>query len=351
MKLHSREDFSKLNEATKYSDDELEKLDAEIRTYEITLENYLKKEFPSAEEDDIFKFIDDMSSAYTYDRRYDDLKKLISNLELMKSRFSSYSGINESKFDKLFGVKPIYLIIYDSTYDDPTPEFQKLEFFNDNNGFDEEEHKLVSELKIGDSLRLDSGHLNVIAYSLDDYENNAEEIIKANEEKCYLIDLKDKKIIKSGTKKELLTFDKFDENYDNKPRYISVYANELSKGNRYIKPNEYKIPVNESKFDKLFGADKLSHRIREFIDKYAAISPNWKPEENIENGDDEDEGKYTGPDVYALLNVANQLDQNIKLTRCCSYWSSGCFKPYASFDGQNEHAKIMTEINDIINGQ
>lgn len=345
MKLHSREEFLKINE--NYSDEDLERLDSEIREYEFKLEDYLKKEFPSAEEDEIYKFIDNLSSAYVASRKYDELKKLFSNLKKMGKDFASFSGINEGKFDKLFGVKPIYLIVYDNdAYDEPTPEFQKLEFFNDNSGFDEEERKLVSDLKVGESLRLDSGYLTVIAYSLDDYENNAEEIIKANEEKCYLIDLKDKKIIKSGTKKELLTFDKFDENYDNKPRYIAVYARDLIKGNIHIKPNEYKIPVNEGKFDKLFGADKLSHRIREFIDKYAALSPNYDPEDN----EDED-GKYTGPDVYALLNVANQLDRNIKPTRCWSDWSSGCYKPYSSKEGQQEHGEIMKEVNFIINGK
>jgi len=59
-------------------------------------------------------------------------------------------------------------------------------------------------------------------------------------ENCYIIDLKEKKIIETGNKKQILNFNKFTESYNNGPRYIAVTDNELKTGNFYINPNEYK---------------------------------------------------------------------------------------------------------------
>lgn len=345
MKLHSREEFLKINE--NYSDEDLERLDSEIREYEFKLEDYLKKEFPSAEEDEIYKFIDNLSSAYVSSRKYDELKKLFSNFKKMGKDFASFSGINEGKFDKLFGVKPKYLFQYDNSYEDVQPKIFDLDQINDDNGLDTQDIKLITTLKDGESCEIDSGHVIVTAYLSGVDEEEVIKSIEDKQEKYHVIDLKNKKIIKSGLKKEIVEFKNNNERLNNGPRYIKVSTSELKKGNAYIKPNEYTL--NEGKFEKLFGADKLSHRIREFVDKYAAISPNWNPEENIENGDDEIEGKYTGPDVYELLYVADQLDKNIKPTKCWSDWSSGCYKPFDSREGNAEHIKLMKEINDIIN--
>lgn len=88
---------------------------------------------------------------------------------------------------------------------------------------------------------------------------------------------------------------------------------------------------------------ELAERIWVFIETYAAISPNW----DDENGED----KFTGPDVYQLLNCANQLDREEKPTRCFSEWGSGCYTPYTSKEGRAEHDYLVKEIYKIINSK
>ena len=85
---------------------------------------------------------------------------------------------------------------------------------------------------------------------------------------------------------------------------------------------------------------ELVERIEKFIEKYAAISPNW-------DGESIDE-KYTSPDAYQLLYCAELLNAGIKPTRCWSEWESGGYKPYSSKEGREEHDNIMNEINKII---
>lgn len=65
--------------------------------------------------------------------------------------------------------------------------------------------------------------------------------------KCHIVDLKNKKVVETGTQKEMTSmfFDKgyidkaFDEN--KKVQYICVTDDELKNGNFYIKPGEIKI--------------------------------------------------------------------------------------------------------------
>jgi len=86
----------------------------------------------------------------------------------------------------------------------------------------------------------------------------------------------------------------------------------------------------------------LSNRIYAFINKYAAISPNW-------DGESYDE-KYTSPDVYEMLYCADILLQNKKPDRCFSEWGCGGYIPYTSWDGRNEHDGLIVEIYTIIKG-
>lgn len=89
---------------------------------------------------------------------------------------------------------------------------------------------------------------------------------------------------------------------------------------------------------------ELAKRIYLFLDKYAAIKPDWK------DGDDIDE-KYTSPDAYQMLYCADMLSKELKPLQCFSDWSSGGYKPYTSKEGQNEHDYLFHEIYKIINSK
>lgn len=86
---------------------------------------------------------------------------------------------------------------------------------------------------------------------------------------------------------------------------------------------------------------ELSERILNFVDKYAKISPNWN--------NDEDDEKYTAPDVYQLLDCVNSIQNNTPIFRCWSDWGCGGYSPYTSKEGKEEHDFIIKEINKIIN--
>ncbi len=89
----------------------------------------------------------------------------------------------------------------------------------------------------------------------------------------------------------------------------------------------------------------LSERILKFIIEYAAISPNY--DETSEDLDD----KYTGPDPYQLLGFVTLYEEGVIPTRVpWSDWSSGCYKPYTSKEGREEHELILKEISKVING-
>lgn len=83
----------------------------------------------------------------------------------------------------------------------------------------------------------------------------------------------------------------------------------------------------------------LIRRIHTFLDEYANISPNY--------GGDIDE-KYTSPDAFQLLGVAQILKMGYKPKRCFSeYYISGGYK--RSDEGKAIHDQLLTEIYQIIN--
>ena len=86
---------------------------------------------------------------------------------------------------------------------------------------------------------------------------------------------------------------------------------------------------------------ELSNEIKSFVEKYAAINPNFDPEY------DDDEDTYTGPDVGELLDAAMQLKRGVKPTRIHSDWGSGCYKPYTSKDGKMQHNSILKRIRNL----
>lgn len=86
----------------------------------------------------------------------------------------------------------------------------------------------------------------------------------------------------------------------------------------------------------------LSSRIYKFLDKYAAISPNWDEEYDL------DEEKYTSPDASEIRTCADLLSQDIIPDKCYSDWESGGYKPYSSKEGREEHDLLISEIYKII---
>lgn len=87
----------------------------------------------------------------------------------------------------------------------------------------------------------------------------------------------------------------------------------------------------------------LAKRIHDFILRYAAINPNYKPY----SGED----KYTSPDAYQLLYCADMLNHGQKPIRCFSEWGSGGYKPYSSKEGREEHDLLVKEVYKIVNGK
>jgi hypothetical protein len=80
----------------------------------------------------------------------------------------------------------------------------------------------------------------------------------------------------------------------------------------------------------------LSKKIIAFLEKYAAKSPN-------------EEDEYIGPDPYELEYVAELLSKEITPTRFpFSDWGSGCYEPYTSKEGQQEHREILDQIKKLL---
>lgn len=92
-----------------------------------------------------------------------------------------------------------------------------------------------------------------------------------------------------------------------------------------------------------FIMKKLSDRIYSFLDKFAAIRPDFDAKY-----DDEDE-KFTSPDASYMKHCADLLSKGIKPENCWSEWSSGGYKPYTSKEGFDEHESLIKEIYNIIN--
>lgn len=86
---------------------------------------------------------------------------------------------------------------------------------------------------------------------------------------------------------------------------------------------------------------QLAQKIRDFIQKYAKVSPNW---DKANDPNDEDGGKYTGPDPYQLIAAADLIESGRKPIRCWSDWGSGCYGPYSDREGRKLHDEILSEI-------
>ncbi len=87
---------------------------------------------------------------------------------------------------------------------------------------------------------------------------------------------------------------------------------------------------------------ELAKRIEAFIEKYAAISPNWDKESD-------DDGKFTSPDAYQMKYCADMLKKEVEPFQCFSEWGGGGYKPYSSKEGREEHDYLVKEIYKIIN--
>ncbi len=84
----------------------------------------------------------------------------------------------------------------------------------------------------------------------------------------------------------------------------------------------------------------LSKEIKEFVEKYAKIHPNWKP------GDEEDE-KYTGPDPYELLTLCMYLEKGDSSYVPRSDWSSCCYGPLFETHAQEIHNSIFVKLKNL----
>ena len=87
---------------------------------------------------------------------------------------------------------------------------------------------------------------------------------------------------------------------------------------------------------------ELANRIEKFLEKYAKTRPQDEDE-------DEEEPQYNGPDPYQLLVCAKDLREGKKIMRCFSEWGSGCYSPYSSKEGREEHNYLVAEVYKIIN--
>lgn len=92
------------------------------------------------------------------------------------------------------------------------------------------------------------------------------------------------------------------------------------------------------------GSKVLSDIIYDFLDKYAAIKPDWDADY------DDEEEKYTSPDASMLKYCADMISEGFKPETCDSSWESGGYKPYSSKEGRLQHDIIKKEIQKIIKG-
>jgi hypothetical protein len=82
--------------------------------------------------------------------------------------------------------------------------------------------------------------------------------------------------------------------------------------------------------------ESIVKRILDFVQEYAKISPNW---------DKSDDGeKYTGPDVYQLLDAADLIKSGRKVLQCHSDWGSGCYGRYSDNASRKVHDDLVADI-------
>ncbi len=88
---------------------------------------------------------------------------------------------------------------------------------------------------------------------------------------------------------------------------------------------------------------QLASDIRDFLAKYAKLSPNYDPKY-----DDECE-KFNGPDSGMLLYSAEMLEKGLKPDRCWSEYGSGCYT--RTEEGRKIHDDLVSKVYKIINGK
>lgn len=89
---------------------------------------------------------------------------------------------------------------------------------------------------------------------------------------------------------------------------------------------------------------KLAGEIKEFLYKYAAVSPNY--DEQF----DEPEERFTGPDPSMMLAAAKILDKGGKPDFYVhSEWGSGCYKPYSDIAGREWHDALLSKLEALTN--
>jgi len=86
---------------------------------------------------------------------------------------------------------------------------------------------------------------------------------------------------------------------------------------------------------------QLAIRIKAFLDKYAAVLPDFNESDYNPLYD----SKYTSPDAHALLSVYECIMADLPIFSVpFSSWGSGGYKPYTSEEGRTEHEAIIEEI-------
>lgn len=86
---------------------------------------------------------------------------------------------------------------------------------------------------------------------------------------------------------------------------------------------------------------QLAIRVKAFIDKYAAVIPDFNESDYNALYDN----KYTSPDAYELIHVYQCLMEDLPIFSVpFSSWGSGGYKPYTSDEGRIEHDAIIEEI-------
>ncbi len=86
---------------------------------------------------------------------------------------------------------------------------------------------------------------------------------------------------------------------------------------------------------------ELANDIMDFVDEYAKINPNYDPEF------DEEDGKYTGPDVSMLIYASDLLKRGDKPSGIWSDWGSGCYGRYSDSVGRDLHDSLIKRIKEI----
>jgi hypothetical protein len=90
--------------------------------------------------------------------------------------------------------------------------------------------------------------------------------------------------------------------------------------------------------------EELSVKIKNFLDEYAGVIPDFDPEY------DDECDKFTSPDAGILFAASEMLAKDLKIQPSFivfSEWGSGGFKPYNSKAGRLLHDEIVEDCEKI----